>query len=236
MRKGMRINVNKSKVMWISKEDRQETEFNIECEGQNLERVESFKYLGTIITSDGRVDQEVLNRVKKATSAYYQISNTIVGKKEITTKTKIQIYNSIIKPIIQYSTESLPLLDKHRSKLTAVEMKYLRRTVGNTRRDRIRNDRIGEEVKLRKALTEVINERQLKWFGHVYRMGEERKVKQVMEMRVEGRKRRGRPRIKWEDTIERIGQQKGKTMVEMKRMCRDREKWMKWTERGEPDA
>ncbi|KAJ4441353.1 hypothetical protein ANN_11208 [Periplaneta americana] len=109
-----------------------------------------------------------------------------------------------------YSTESLPLLDKHRSKLTAVEMKYLRRTVGKTRRDRIRNDRIRAEVKLRKALTEVINERQLKWFGHVYRMGEERKVKQVMEMRVEGRKRRGRPRIKWEDTIERIGQQEGK--------------------------
>ncbi|KAJ4439706.1 hypothetical protein ANN_07834 [Periplaneta americana] len=61
----------------------------------------------------------------------------------------------------------------------------------------------------------VINERQLKWFGHVYRMREERKVKQVMGMRVEGRKRRGRPRIKWEDTIERIGQQKGKTMLQV---------------------
>ncbi|KAJ4429614.1 hypothetical protein ANN_21800, partial [Periplaneta americana] len=151
-------------------------------------------------------------------------NHILIGVSATGPKTKIQIYNSIIKPIIQYSTESLPLLDKHRSKLTAVEMKYLRRTVGKTRRDRIRNDRIREEVKMRKVLTEVINERQLKWFGHVYRMGEERKVKQVMEMRVEGRRRRGRPRIKWEDTIERIGQQKGKTMVEMKRMCRDREK------------
>ena len=31
-------------------------------------------------------------------------------------------------------------------------------------------------------------------------MSEERKVKQVMEMRVEGM---GRPRINWEDTVER---------------------------------
>ena len=104
----------------------------------------------------------------------------------------MQIYNSVIVPIVQYGTESLPLLDKHRSKFTAVEMKYLRRTAGKTGRDRIRNDRIREDLNQKKTLADIIEERQLKWFGHVYRMPGERKPKQAMEMR------RGRPRIKWE--------------------------------------
>jgi hypothetical protein len=45
----------------------------------------------------------------------------------------------------------------------------------------------------------------LKWFGYAFLMAEERKVKQIMKMRGEGAMRRGRPMIKWEDTIERIG-------------------------------
>ena len=52
----------------------------------------------------------------------------------------------------------------------------------------------------------MIEERHLKWFRHAVRMGEERKVKQVVEMRIEGRMRRGRPRITWEDNIEIMGQ------------------------------
>ena len=148
----------------------------------------------------------------------------------------MQIYNSVIVPIVQYGTESLPLLDKHRSKFTAVEMKYLRRTAGKTRRDRIINDRIREDLNQKKTLADIIEERQLKWFGHVYRMPDERKPKQAMEMRREERTGRGRPRIKWENTIERMGLKRGKTMMEIKRMCRDRSHWMNWTERGEPVA
>lgn len=35
----------------------------------------------------GKADQEMLNKTKKATSAYYQIRNVLVRKKEISTKT-----------------------------------------------------------------------------------------------------------------------------------------------------
>ena len=47
---------------------------------------------------------------------------------------------------------------------------------------------------------------------------------------------RGRPRINWENKIERIGQQRVKAMAKIKRMRRDWEEWMKYTERGKPDT
>ena len=78
----MEINTQKSKVMWISKQERAEEELNIVCEGKILEKVNNYECLGVIISSDGRIEQEVLNIVKKATTAYYGMKNTIIGKKK----------------------------------------------------------------------------------------------------------------------------------------------------------
>ena len=71
--------------------------------------------------------------------------------------------------------------------------------MGKTRRDRIRNVRIKEEVKVKKKISskEMTGERQLQWVGHVFCMTEEGKVNRVMEMRVvERRIRKVRPMIK----------------------------------------
>ena len=85
-------------------------------------------------------------------------------------------------------------------------------------------------------MVNIIEERQLRRFGHVRRMGEDRKAKQAYEMRVEGRYGRGRPRITWEDGIQRIGQKHGRALAEMRRLCEDRTEWQNWIERGYPNA
>ena len=99
-------------------------------------------------------------------------------------KTKLQIFNAVMVPIISHGMESLALHEKHFSKITAVEMRYMRRMVGKNRIDRIKNERIIEEVVQRKAMVNTIEEQQLRLFGYVRRMGEDRKAKQVYEMRV----------------------------------------------------
>ena len=41
----------------------------------------------------------------------------------------------------------------------------------------------------------------LQWAGHVERMADERLPKRAIELREQGRRRRGRPRLRWEDCI-----------------------------------
>ena len=43
----------------------------------------------------------------------------------------------------------------------------------------------------------------LQWAGHVERMADDRLPKRAAELREQGRRRRGRPRLRWEDWVKR---------------------------------
>ena len=45
----------------------------------------------------------------------------------------------------------------------------------------------------------------LKWAGHVERMEGVPLMKRADALRVDGRRRRGRPRLRWEDSMKKFG-------------------------------
>jgi uncharacterized membrane protein len=93
-----------------------------------LEQVDSYTYPGIFISQEGKIDQEVANRVQKANNVYFQMNN-IFGKRELEMKTKTRIYQSVIAPIL-YGNESWPTQEKHVSRITATEMRCYRKIVG----------------------------------------------------------------------------------------------------------
>jgi hypothetical protein len=75
-------------------------------------------------------------------------------------------------------------------------MRYCRQT----RRDRIRNSQILgilNEV----PVTEMVDMKELSWFGHLIRMGNNRKHRHLWERRIEGVRGRGRARVEWEEPM-----------------------------------
>jgi hypothetical protein len=64
---------------------------NIQWKGVKLEQVQRMEYLGTVINDDGRVDEEINNRIKKGNQILYQINSALVRQNELTSKTKMQI-------------------------------------------------------------------------------------------------------------------------------------------------
>ncbi|KAF6202015.1 hypothetical protein GE061_004411 [Apolygus lucorum] len=76
MRRNMTISVAKTKTMVIS---RKQIAHSIMLQGQPLEQVESFRYLGATISQDGTLDQEIGSRVAASTRLYHAMGRSFIG-------------------------------------------------------------------------------------------------------------------------------------------------------------
>jgi hypothetical protein len=79
-------------------------------------------------------------------------------------------------------------------------MKYLRRTVNKTSRDRIRNQTIRNSLQL-EPLSSYIERNQLHWYGHMVKMPENRLPRKAWECKSDERRGKGRPRLIWNDNV-----------------------------------
>jgi hypothetical protein len=70
-----------------------------------------------------------------------------------------------------------------------------------------------------------VKSRQMRWAGHVARMGEERKVYKVLVEKPEGKRPLGRPRHRWEDGIKMDLREIGLGGVDWIRLPQDRDTW-----------
>jgi hypothetical protein len=93
---------------------------------------------------------------------------------------KKRIYNTIIKSTVTCSSEIWPLKKRSENMLLTTEMDFWRRSAGSSRRERIRNERIRDIMKVNTTIVENIRTHQLRWYEHVVRMERERLPKQVL--------------------------------------------------------
>ncbi|XP_030750621.1 uncharacterized protein LOC115878304 [Sitophilus oryzae] len=86
-------------------------------------------------------------------------------------------------------------------KLTAVEMDYLRRSAGVSKIDRITNIEIIHRMNVPETIIDRVEIRGLKWFGYLLRMPEDRWPKRLFQGSPPQRRKRGRSRRPWNNTI-----------------------------------
>jgi hypothetical protein len=66
--------------------------------------------------------------------------------------------------------------------------------------------------------------RKLEWLGHIIRMNEARIVKKIFEEKLEGRRSRGRPRLRWINDVEEGLRMLGVKRWRRKALGRERER------------
>ena len=79
-------------------------------------------------------------------------------------------------------------------------MRMLRRIKGVTLRDKVKRVDIRKELGVN-SIQEKVREMILRWYGHMQRMEENNEVRAVDDMRVTGKRPRGRPRGRWMDCV-----------------------------------
>lgn len=88
----LKMNMNKTKYMVIGENDNNE---DMIVDGQKIENVLYYKYLGMKITSDGKIDMEIATRVDNTLKIYHATHNRFIKKAEISRKTKMKIFKAI---------------------------------------------------------------------------------------------------------------------------------------------
>ena len=75
-------------------------------------------------------------------------------------------------PFLMYGSETMIWKEKERSRIRSVQIDNLRGFLGIRKMDKIPNTQIRELCGVTKGVEKIIDERVLRWFGHVKRMGE----------------------------------------------------------------
>jgi hypothetical protein len=99
-------------------------------------------------------------------------------------------------------------------KIQAMEMKFLKGILRKTRKDKIRNNNIREQLKV-DSIKHNMESNRVKWYGHIMCMADERVPKRMLEMKLRGRRPRGRPRTRWTDQVKRDTEKRGKKWTQM---------------------
>ncbi|VFQ71221.1 unnamed protein product [Cuscuta campestris] len=134
-----------------------ESEVEVMIDSHLVLKVDKFRYLGSVIQTDGELDGDVGHRVGVAW-AKWQLASGVLGDPKISPRMKGKFYRSVVRPAMLYGAECWAVKKSHVRRLHAAEMRMLRWMCGKTRLDRILNEvtrrQVGMasvEVKLREA-------------------------------------------------------------------------------------
>ena len=227
---GMQISAEKTKVMTNNPNG---ITMDIKVADEKLETVKNFKYLGAIVSDEGS-KPEILSRIAQTTTALAKL-NIIWKDKKIATSSKIRLMRALVVSIFLYACESWTLTADTEKRIRALEMRCYRRLLDISYKDRVTNDEVRNKVKQNignfKDLLTTVKRRKLQWYGHISRSNG--LAKTILQGTVNGNRRRGRQRKRWEDNI---ADWTGLRLSETIRKAEDRQEWREWTRRSSGSA
>jgi len=97
------------------------------------------------------------------------ILNNVFKPQRTLKKTRIKLYNTLTLPVLFYGSETWTIKASDARRITAAEMKYMRRTTGYTWTDYKTNVQIAKELKITPILDKLL-EYKRSWIQHVNRM------------------------------------------------------------------
>ena len=217
---GIRINIRKTETMTISKNPNPPT-CHIYIDNTMIKYSQSFVYLGSTLTKDGKCDTEIRKRIAIAKRGFSNMKN-ILSNLHLNITTRIRTLKAYIFSTLTYGSETWTLNKENRRRIEAAKMWCLRRMLRVPWTARVTNQEILRRTNTKRSLLETIRRRQMNFLGHTLR----RKTNEHLCLtgKIEGKRARGRQRLKYvQSLLEDI--EGNITPVQLIRTAEDRSKW-----------
>ncbi|KAJ4938360.1 hypothetical protein JOQ06_002980 [Pogonophryne albipinna] len=141
--------------------------------------LKSPSYLGSILSEDNTIDNEVQNRIKQASAAFGRLQRRVFQNKNLHLRTKVCVYQAICITTLLYSCEAWVTYSRHIRALEQFHIRCLQRILGITWRDRVPHSEVLSKTNWR-SIEATITQHQLRWLGHVVRMPSNRLPRRVL--------------------------------------------------------
>jgi len=139
----MEINENKTKYMVTSTYEHRRNAGDLRIGNKTFETVQSFKHLGNIIGNTNNNNKCVKERIVMGNKAYYA-NRQPVNSSLISRNSKLQIYRTLVRPVVTCGSESWTLTVEEERTLAVFERKILRKICGPVKENELwrirRND------------------------------------------------------------------------------------------------
>src|SRR6476469_8678951 len=177
----MKINIKKTKAMVVSRNGGERV--NITVEGQSIEQVSKFRYIGPLISEDGRCLDDVKTRIVIAKVAFNKTKELLT--RSIRVDLRKRLIKTLVWPAVLYGCATWTMSKEEINRLNVFEMWVWRRMGKVSWMDKRTNEQVLSSMNEKRGLIKTVWDRKKNWIGHVVRG--DGLMKLVLEGRMEGK-------------------------------------------------
>ncbi|KAK3570248.1 hypothetical protein QTP86_017126, partial [Hemibagrus guttatus] len=125
-RREMKVSHSNTKYMCVNEREGSGT---VRLQGEEVKKVQEFKYLGSTVQSNGECGKEVKKRVQAGWNGWRKVSGVLCDRK-ISARIKGKVYRTVVRAAMLYGLETVSLRKRQESELEVAELKMLRFSLG----------------------------------------------------------------------------------------------------------
>ena len=190
---GLKLNIQNTKIMVFGPIT------SWEIDGETVETVADFIFVGSKITVDGDCSHEIKRRLLLGRKVMTNL-DSILKNRDITLPTKVHLVKAVVSPVVMCECESWTVKKAEHQRIDAFELWCWRRLLIVPWTARRSNQSILKEISPECSLEGLMLKLKLQYFGHlIWRTYSLETI--LMLGKIEGRRRRGQHRMRCLDGI-----------------------------------